>query len=150
MTTPRPPEAAAFLEALDSTPPTALSACVSWTAHEVTAHLAAGAAEVSRHLDPFLGGEAVPATRSFEAREAPYRAMDDRSLRQRLDTEEHKMRMLLDQVLASDPTAVIPWTGRQMPVAKFAPHMASELAIHRWDLAGDSPRPSATASRHRS
>ena len=139
MTTPRPPEAAAFLEVLDSTPPTTLSACVAWTAHEVSAHLAAGAAEVSRHLDPFLAGEAVPATRSFEAREAPYRAMDDRSLRQRLDTEEHKMRMLVDQVFAADPAAVVPWTGRQMPVAKFAPHMASEFAIHRWDLAGDSP-----------
>ena len=139
MTTPRPPEAAAFLEALDSTPPATLSACVGWTAHEVTAHLAAGAAEVSRHLDPFLGGEAVPATRSFEAREAPYRAMDDRSLRQRLDTEEHKMRMLVDQVLASDPAAVIPWTGRQMPVAKFAPHMASELAIHHWISPATAP-----------
>lgn len=71
MTMPRTPEVAAFLEALDSTPPTALSACVGWTAHEVTAHLAAGAAEVSRHLDPFLRGDAVPATRGFEEREAP-------------------------------------------------------------------------------
>ncbi|MDA8282997.1 MAG: maleylpyruvate isomerase N-terminal domain-containing protein [Actinomycetota bacterium] len=138
MTMPRPVEAAAFLEALDSTPPTTLSACVGWTAHEVTAHLTAGAAEVSRHLDPFLHGEAVPATRSFEEREAPYRAMDDGHLRQRLGTEEQKVRSLIDQVLASDPAAVIPWTGRQMPVAKFAPHMASEFAIHGWDLAGDS------------
>jgi hypothetical protein len=64
--------------------------------------------------------------------------MDDRSLRRHLDAEEDKMRLLVDQALASDPAAVIPWTGRQMPVAKFAPHMASEFAIHRWDLAGES------------
>ena len=137
MSTPRTAEAAAFLDALDSIPPGTVSACEGWTAHEITAHLAAGAAEVSRHLDPFLQGEAVPATRSFAEREAPYRAMDDPALRQRLDTEQQQMRSLIDQVLALHLDAVIPWTGRQMPVAKFAPHMASEFAIHRWDLAGD-------------
>ena len=41
-------------------------------------------------------------------------------------------------MLAKEPDAVIPWTGRQMPVAKFVPHMRSEFAIHRWDFAGEA------------
>lgn len=137
MSAPRTAEAAAFLDALDSIPPGTVSACEGWTAHEISAHLAAGAAEVSRHLEPFLHGEVVPATRSFAEREAPYRAMDDPALRRRLAAAEQRMRSLIDEVLALDPDAVIAWTGRQMPVAKFAPHLASEFAIHRWDLAGD-------------
>lgn len=137
MNTSRSAEVTAFLDALQHSAPETLSACQGWTTHEITAHLAAGAAEVSRHLVPFLAGDPVPATQSFEVREAPYRQMDDRSLRRRLDEEETKMRSLVDEVLDGQPDAVIPWTGRQMPVAKFVPHMRSEFAIHRWDFAGE-------------
>jgi hypothetical protein len=38
------------------------------------------AAEVSRHLEPFLHGDPVPPTRTFEEREPSYRAMDDTAL----------------------------------------------------------------------
>ncbi|MHB1432297.1 MAG: maleylpyruvate isomerase N-terminal domain-containing protein [Streptosporangiaceae bacterium] len=133
---PAAPEIEPFLDALQSTPPGTLSACAGWTAHEVTAHLAAGAAEVSRHLDPFIQGDSVPATRGFEEREAPYRALGDPVLRKRLASEVWLMQSLIAQVLHAAPDAVIAWTGRQMPVAKFAPHMASEFAVHRWDIAG--------------
>lgn len=137
MSTSRSDEATAFLDALHHSAPDTLSACQGWTTHEITAHLAAGAAEVSRHLVPFLAGDPVPATESFQVREPPYRQLDDRLLRRRLEEEEAKMRSLLDQVLEGQPTAVIPWTGRQMGVAKFVPHMRSEFALHRWDLVGD-------------
>lgn len=76
-------------------------------------------------------------TRSFEVREAPYRAMDDPALRRRLEAEEAKMRSVLDQVLAGYPAAIVPWTGRRMAVEKFVPHMRNEFAIHSWDLAGE-------------
>lgn len=135
--TSRSREAGAFLDALQHSAPEAVSACEGWTTHEVTAHLAAGAAEVTRHLEPYLRGEQVPATQSFEAREAPYRAMDDPDLRRRLNMEEEKMRSVIDQVLAKEPEAVIPWTGRRMAVAKFLPHIRNEFAVHRWDVAGD-------------
>ena len=79
----------------------------------------------------------MPATQSFEVREAPYRAMDDSDLRGRLEVEEEKMHSVIDHVLATEPDAVIPWTGRRMAVAKFVPHMRNELAVHRWDFAGD-------------
>jgi uncharacterized protein (TIGR03083 family) len=130
-------EAECFLEALQGTAPTAVTACEGWTTHEVIAHLAAAAAEISRHLDPYLRGDPVPRTRGFEEREAPYQAMDDTALRTRLETEEQTMRSMIDQVVAREPDAIIPWTGRQMAVAKFIPHMRNEFAIHRWDFEGD-------------
>lgn len=133
----RSKEAEAFLDALQGTAPEVVTACDGWTAHEITAHLAGTAAEITRHLEPYLRGEDVPATQSFEVREAPFRAMDDPTLRRRLEVEEEKMRSVIAQVLAQKPDAVIPWTGRQMPVAKFVPHMRNEFTIHRWDFAGD-------------
>lgn len=47
------------------------------------------------------------------------------------------MRAAVAEVLAADPGAVIPWTGRTMAVAKFIPHMCNEFAVHRWDFLGD-------------
>ena len=130
-------EAEAFLDARQYTDPDVVSACEGWTAHDVTAHLAAAAAEVTRHLQPYLQGEQVPATRSFEEREPPYRALDDAILLARIEAEEEKMRAIIAQVLARESSAVIPWTGRQMQVAKFLPHLRNEFAIHRWDFIGD-------------
>ena len=73
-------EAEAFLDARQHTAPEVVSACEGWTAHEVTAHLAASAAEVTRHLEPYLDGQPVPRTRTFEEREPPYQALDDAAL----------------------------------------------------------------------
>jgi Mycothiol maleylpyruvate isomerase N-terminal domain len=137
MATPRSREAEAFLDALQGTAPSVVTACDGWTAHEITAHLAGAAAEVIRHLEPYLRGDPVPATQSFEIREAPFQALDDGALRRRLEAEEEKMRSVIDQVLEREPDAVIPWTGRRMVVAKFVPHMRSEFTVHRWDFAGD-------------
>jgi len=53
------------------------------------------------------------------------------------EVEEAKMRGDIEQVLAREPEAVIPWTARQMAVAKFLPHLRNEFAIHRWDVVGD-------------
>ncbi|WP_051342992.1 maleylpyruvate isomerase N-terminal domain-containing protein [Pseudonocardia spinosispora] len=133
----RSTEAEAFLDARQYTAPDIVSACEGWTAHDVTAHLAAAAAEVTRHLRPYLAGEEVPRTRTFEEREPPFRALDDTTLCRRLDAEEATMRTVIAQVLADDPDAVIPWTGRRMVVAKFLPHLRNEFAVHRWDFVGD-------------
>jgi hypothetical protein len=130
-------EADAFLTTVDATPPDTVSACDGWTTHEVTAHVLGIAVEVIRHLDPFLQGEPVPETRTFEEREAPLRELDDRTLLSRLDGEEHRMRVMVADVLERAPEAVIPWTGRKMAVAKFIPHLRNEHALHRWDIAGD-------------
>jgi hypothetical protein len=133
----RSQEAEAFLDARQHTAQGIVSACDGWTAHEVTAHLAAAAAEISHHLQPYLEGDPVPETRTFEEREPAFRALDDDVLIRRLETEEATMRSLIRAVLEREPEAVVPWTGRQMVVAKFLPHMRNEFAIHRWDFVGD-------------
>lgn len=130
-------EADAFLEALENTRPDVVSTCEGWTAHEVTAHMVANCAEISRHLEPYLEGRDVPPTRSWEEREASYRAMEDARLRRLLEDEEERMRRLIGDVLEREPEAAIPWTGRRMVVEKFIPHMRNEFAIHRWDFVGD-------------
>ncbi len=133
----RSQEAEAFLDARQYTAPDVVSACDGWTAHDVTAHLAATAAEITRHLQPYLRSEKIPQTRSFDEREPSYRALDNATLLARLETEDETMRATIGQVLAEAPDAVITWTGRQMAVAKFLPHMRNEFAIHRWDFVGD-------------
>ena len=95
------------------------------------------AVEVSRHLEPYLQGDPVPKTRSFEEREAPLQALDHDTLLRRLDAEDQRMRNLIAAVLQLERDAVIPWTGRQMAVMKFIPHLRNEHALHRWDIVGD-------------
>jgi hypothetical protein len=116
-------EAEAFLSTVDAADPAAVSACEGWTTHEIAAHVAGIAVEVVRHLVPYLSGDPVPATRSFEEREAPLQAMAHPRLVARLDREEQRMRSVVSDVLDREPQAVIPWTGRPMAVAKFVPHL---------------------------
>ena len=130
-------EADAFLSTIDSTDPDAVSACEGWTTHEIAAHVTGIAIEVSRHLDPYLRGESVPKTRSFEEREAPLQALGHADLLTLLDSEETRMRRFVSEVLDRERDAVIPWTGRHMAVAKFIPHLRNEHALHRWDVAGE-------------
>jgi hypothetical protein len=130
-------EADAFLATMDQTAPEAVSACDGWTTHEIAAHVTGIAVEVIRHLGPYLQGDPVPGTRSFEEREAPLQAMGHPALLARLEAEEARMRGLVAEVLDREPDAVIPWTGRHMKVAKFIPHLRNEHALHRWDIAGD-------------
>jgi Mycothiol maleylpyruvate isomerase N-terminal domain len=130
-------EAEHFLTTVNATDPAAVSACDGWTTHEIAAHVAGIAVEVTRHLEPYLHGDPVPETRGFEEREAPLQAMPHAALLSRLDREEQRMRSVVNDVLEREPGAVIPWTGRRMSVSKFIPHLRNEHALHRWDIAGD-------------
>lgn len=116
-----------------------MTACFGWTAHELTAHLAAGAAEMALTLEAYSEGRPVPPTRGFEEREAPYRRIEDAELRLSLLAAFERETASLEAVLAAEPSAVVPWTGRDVPVAAFVTHAGSELALHRWDLVGDDP-----------
>jgi hypothetical protein len=108
--TDRSREAHAFIATVDKTEPQAVSACDGWTTHEVAAHVTGIAVEVIRHLDPFLQGDQVPRTRSFEEREAPLQAMDHQDLLGRLDAEGTRMRRLVDEVLDRG-TATLAWAS---------------------------------------
>jgi hypothetical protein len=133
----RSAEATAFLETVAAADPRAVSVCEGWTTHEIAAHVTGIAVEVTRHLEPFLNGEPVPETRGFEEREAPLQALPHDELLNKLDHEEDRMRRTVDLALQGDPEARIRWTGRQMSVAKFIPHLRNEHALHRWDVAGE-------------
>ncbi len=127
----------AFYTALDQTAPTSLTGCLGWTMHELTAHICAAAIEIAENLEAFLAGKVVPNTRSFEEREAPYRAMTDSVLRVKSIRSIERMAADIDSVLSAEPDAVVPWTGRAMLVKTFVTHLRSELAIHRYDIVGD-------------
>jgi uncharacterized protein (TIGR03083 family) len=133
----RSAEADAFFTTLGGATPQWVSACDGWTAHEIAAHVTGNAVEIVRHLDPYLQGDPVPKTRSFEEREAPLQALAHQELLDRLDADDQRMRQVVTDVLDKEPDAVIRWTGRDMAVAKFIPHMRNEHALHRWDVAGD-------------
>lgn len=130
-------EATAFFEAIDDTSPDSLSACAGWTAHEISAHIAAAATELARNLEAYGEHRPVPATRGFEEREAPYRSLADEELRMELPRSITRAAKALDAVLVAEPGAVVPWTGRHMVVKTFVTHLRSEFALHRWDLLGD-------------
>jgi Mycothiol maleylpyruvate isomerase N-terminal domain len=72
--TERSREADAFLATVGQAAPDSVSACDGWTTHEIAAHVTGIAVEVIRHLEPYLHGDPVPRTRSFEEREAPLQA----------------------------------------------------------------------------
>jgi len=132
-------EAAAFTSTLASVEADQLTACSDWRAHELIAHVAAGAAAIAENVGGFNKGgvEAVPPTVALAEREAPYHRMSFSELRSRLATNHDHMMSAIDIALSEDPAAATPWAGRQMPIAAFVTHARSEYALHRWDLVGD-------------
>ena len=127
-------EATALLTTLEVTPALAPTACIGWTAHELVAHLTAGAAEMAELVEAVVTGRAERATRAFAEREAPFVAMADDELRGRLLIEAAR---LIEAVSALDPGRDVAFSGRRVDAAEIALHGRSEAALHRWDLAGD-------------
>lgn len=115
-------EAQAFYAALDAVPPTAVTACVGWTAHEIAAHLAAGTAEISRLFEAVIAGEAVPETRPFAEREPAFRALPDAELRKRMVHERDRYVRARRELAA---TTVVRFTGWDMTPATFTTHIAA-------------------------
>jgi uncharacterized protein (TIGR03083 family) len=130
-------EAVAFLDTLDSVPPQAVSACRGWTTHDVVAHLTSGAEALANQIDAKLTGRPVPPFGSWEDREPPYRALDDRVLRDRFVRAEQRMSAAFESMLAQSTDAQHDDVGFGFPVRELVTHMRQEFAIHRWDLIGD-------------
>jgi hypothetical protein len=125
-------EVGALVTTLFATPADQLTNCAGWTAHDLVAHLAAGAAEQADLIEEHLAGAPERATRTFTEREAPYRALPDDELRERLVVEAARF----GDLQARLGTDAVPFTGRPMTAADFAMHSRSECALHRWDLVG--------------
>jgi hypothetical protein len=127
-------EVGEFIATLLATPEYRLTACRGWTAHELVAHLAAGAAEEADLIEAHFSGE-TRLTRPFEERELPYRALPDAALRDRLVSEAARLTVALEKLSSRDPEPVL-FTGREMTAGDFAMHSRSECSLHRWDLVG--------------
>ena len=125
-------EAGEFVRALLATPEDRMSMCAGWTAHEIVAHLAAGAAEEAALIERRLRGLPDRPTNDFESRERPFRDLPDADLRHRLFEESIR----LSKAIAALGTETVEFTGRRMQSSEFAMHSRSECALHRWDLVG--------------
>jgi uncharacterized protein (TIGR03083 family) len=126
-----------FLEALDMVAPSAPTACTEWTVHDLTAHIAAGADEMTLLFEAFMEGKPIPAARPFAEREAPYRAMDDAALRRHAEVAVARSTRTILAGMAVDPDIAISMGSDPMRGDTFLMHGRSELSIHRWDLVGD-------------
>jgi uncharacterized protein (TIGR03083 family) len=133
----RPPETAYLLHTLSQVGPRALTSCPGWSAHHIAAHIAGNHEEARRHVEAYHAGRPLPATRSFEEREAPLLRLRFDVLLTRIETEEVGLLTAVEAVLAADEGARLRWTGRTVKIAGFPTHMRSECAVHRWDVAGD-------------
>jgi Mycothiol maleylpyruvate isomerase N-terminal domain len=65
-------EPPALAAALEHAEPSAPTACTGWTAHDIAAHLAAGAKEMADLIEEHLAGLRPRATQGYEARERPF------------------------------------------------------------------------------
>lgn len=129
-------EASALLTTLQHTPPSAPTACSAWQAHDIAAHLAAGAKEQADLIEHRLSGHGERQTRDFDEREAPFRAMDQDTLMGRPDDEiGRKARAYAALTQADDPS--IGFTGTRITKEKSETHSRSEAALHRWDITAD-------------
>jgi Mycothiol maleylpyruvate isomerase N-terminal domain len=130
------PEWQPFADAVQQRRPDAGTWCEAWTVRDIVVHQAGNAEELARVLGAHLEGEPV-ATRGFEEREAPLRALNDADL---WDALEDRMAALNEVAVAGDAVPAdtdVPWTGRTMKVPWFAEHMREELVLHGWDITGD-------------
>ncbi|HEY5024512.1 MAG TPA: maleylpyruvate isomerase N-terminal domain-containing protein [Acidimicrobiales bacterium] len=130
-------EATAFLSTLQNTAPTAPTACAGWTAHQLVAHLTAGAAEMAGLTEAVTSGRGEGATTDFAAREAPYVAMADDELRTRLVVEAIRLSSAIEELDTASTGLTVPFAGRRLDSGALTMHGRSEAALHRWDLAGD-------------
>jgi hypothetical protein len=130
-------EATAFLSTLECTAPTAPTACAGWTAHDLVAHLTAGAAEIADLTEMVTSGRGDRATADFAVREAPFVAMPDDELRVRLVVEAIRLGSAVEALDTDRTGLTVSFAGRRLGAGALAMHGRSETALHRWDLAGD-------------
>jgi len=133
----RTAEVEAFLGTLLDVDPDGSTRCDGWTAHDLLVHVVAGGEELRRLVAAKLADEPAPATRAFAEREAPFVAMADPELRDRLTAGGLGLLAMLDELHRRDPAATVAFTGAELTATQLMTHLRSELALHPWDLVGD-------------
>lgn len=131
------PEWESFVHAAGSRRPDSGTWCEGWTVRDVLAHQAGNALELRRVLERHMAGTPVQ-TRSFEEREAPFRAMNDSDLWAAFTRESEQLAEVSQTaVREAARDTQIDWFGRTVGAGFFGEHMREELILHRWDIAGD-------------
>jgi uncharacterized protein (TIGR03083 family) len=129
-------EMTALSEILERAPADAPTACAGWVAHDLMAHLAAGAAEMADLVELTLAAGMERPTRAMKEREAPYAAMDEDELRAVLRSQSSRLVDGIVRLAEAGEGATVPFAGRRSSAADLAMHGRSEAALHRWDLVG--------------
>jgi uncharacterized protein (TIGR03083 family) len=130
-------EVDAFVEVLAATPSDGVTACPSWTAHELVAHLVSGVEAIAEQAEAHLAGDPIPEYGSFAEREQRFWPIADEELRRRLVAGERRMSAALAEELEQDQQRVVAGIGWGMPIRDVVLHIRQEFAVHRWDLVGD-------------
>jgi hypothetical protein len=130
------PEWQPFIDAVQHCGPDAGTWCEAWTVRDIVIHQAGNALELARVLGGHLAGEPV-ATRRFEEREAPLRAMNETDLWAALHRNMAQLNEVAEAAEDLPADTDVAWTGRTMKAPWFAEHMREELVLHGWDITGD-------------
>jgi hypothetical protein len=131
------PEWEGFERAVQARRPDAGTWCEGWTVRDILIHNTGNAEEFARVLAAHVDGNPVD-TRSFEDREAPFRAMADVELWSAFIARCERLvdvSATATQQLPADEA--IAWTGRTVTPGFFVEHMREEMVLHRWDMTGD-------------
>lgn len=137
MSTASPAESRAFMAALDEVEPDAATACADWTAHDLVAHLAAGAQEIAELIEDQVASRPPRPTRAFHEREVPFVELADDQLRHALVDQTRRKVAATRALAAQGANATFVFTGRSFTAAQMETHSRSEAALHRWDLVGE-------------
>jgi hypothetical protein len=88
-------------------------------------------------VEAALAGDPERPTRGFDDREAPFVAMPDGDLRDRLVVEALRLGTATAALATTDESSTVGFAGRRLRSAELDLHGRSEAALHRWDLVGD-------------
>ena len=133
----RPREVSSFIATLDSSEPTALTACPGRTVHLIGSHMAGSYKEMTRHVDAYLAGKPLTRSRMFEEREPEFRNLSSPDLIAAVDRNESQLRSSMSELIEREPDATLMWTSRMVRADGFLKHSRNECAVHRWDVTGD-------------
>lgn len=126
----------AFVDTLGSTDFGVETQCDGWTVHELTAHIAAGSAEIADLVELELDCGTTRPTRDFEEREAPFRALSPKELHRAFFREALRATVAVERLSRADAARQVIFTGTPMDASTLILHIESELALHRWDITG--------------
>jgi uncharacterized protein (TIGR03083 family) len=130
-------ETTAFLETLARHDPSDPTACRGWRVRDLVAHLAAGSQEEAELVEAELRGEPSRPTRSFGEREQVLRDVPYPELLEALAHQGGRLAAATRALIATGGS--VEFTGTRLTGRQLLVHTRSELALHRWDLAGNDP-----------